>query len=59
MAQGAVSTSNENARLKALLDMRPRYQGAATVVEVLYTGRDPFAQKLFVNKGADAGSQPR
>ena len=54
VTQGSASTSNENARLKALLDMRPRYQGAATIVEVLYTGRDPFAQKIFVNKGADA-----
>jgi rod shape-determining protein MreC len=26
-------------------------------VEVLYTGRDPFAQKLFVDKGADAEIQ--
>jgi rod shape-determining protein MreC len=45
----------ENARLKSLLDLRARYGGAATVAEVLYTGRDPFAQKLFVDKGADAG----
>ena len=27
----------------------------ATAVEVLYTGRDPFTQKVFVNKGTDAG----
>jgi rod shape-determining protein MreC len=53
-AQGQASTSNENARLKVLLNLRPRYGGAATVVEVLYTGRDPFAQKVFINKGADA-----
>ena len=25
---------------------------------MLYTGRDPFTQKLFVDKGADAGIQP-
>ncbi len=48
----------ENARLKSLLDLRARYGGAATVVEVLYTGRDPFAQKLFVDKGADAELVP-
>jgi len=54
-ARGLTSTSNENARLKALLEMRPRYGGAGTIVEVLYTGRDPFAQKVFVNKGTDAG----
>src|SRR5262249_55052775 len=53
--QGLASTNNENARLKALLAMRPRYGGAATVVEGLYTGRDPFAQKVFINKGADSG----
>ena len=52
------STQQENARLRALLDVRTRYAAAATAVEVLYTGRDPFAQKLFVDKGADAGIQP-
>ncbi|MEP6658037.1 MAG: rod shape-determining protein MreC [Betaproteobacteria bacterium] len=48
----------ENERLKALLKVQARYAGAATAVEVLYTGRDPFAQKLFVDKGADAGLTP-
>lgn len=48
----------ENERLKALLKVQTRYAGAATAVEVLYTGRDPFAQKLFVDKGADAGLTP-
>jgi rod shape-determining protein MreC len=45
----------ENARLKALLQTAQRYPGAAVAVEVLYTGRDPFTQKLFVNKGVEAG----
>lgn len=45
----------ENASLRALLDLSKRYTGAATGVEVLYTGRDPFTQKLFVNRGNDAG----
>ena len=35
--------------------MQKRYAGAATAVEVLYTGRDPFTQKVFVNHGSDAG----
>jgi rod shape-determining protein MreC len=48
----------DNARLAALLDLRQRYGGAATAVEVLYTGRDPFAQKLFIDRGADAGFVP-
>ncbi len=54
-AQGFESARVDNARLKALLDVRSRYGGTAAVVEVLYTGRDPFTQKLFVDKGAAAG----
>src|SRR5512147_693893 len=54
-AQAFPATQQENARLKALLDIRGRFPGTATAVEVLYTGRDAFTQKLFVDKGADAG----
>lgn len=57
-AQGYESALADNARLKSLLDARARYGNRATVVEVLYTGRDPFTQKLFVDKGADAGITP-
>jgi len=46
---------DENARLKTLLDLQARYGGAATAAEVLYTGRDPFTQKLFIDKGTHAG----
>jgi rod shape-determining protein MreC len=53
--QGFEGARAENERLRAMLDVRARYGGTATVVEVLYTSRDPFAQKLFVDKGADAG----
>jgi len=48
---------DENASLRALLELSKRYAGAATAVEVLYTGRDPFTQKVFVNRGTDAGIQ--
>lgn len=54
-AQGFPLMRDENARLKALLELRRRYAGGGTAVEVLYTGRDPFAQKLFVDKGTDGG----
>jgi rod shape-determining protein MreC len=57
-AQGYPLARTENTRLRSLLDLRARYRGSATVVEVLYSGRDPFAQKLFVDKGADAGINP-
>ena len=54
-AQGYANLKDENARLKALMGVEARYAGAATAVEVLYTGRDPFTQKLFVNRGTEAG----
>ena len=57
-AQGYALARQENERLKALLEIRGRYADAATAVDVLYAGRDPFAQKLFVNKGTDAGLKP-
>ena len=56
--QGHAALREENARLRALLEIRARYPGAATAVEVLYSGRDPFTQKVFVNRGADAGILP-
>ena len=37
---------------------RDRYDNAATAVRVLYAGRDPFAQKLFVDRGADSSIGP-
>ncbi len=48
----------ENGTLRSLLELSRRYGGSATAVEVLYTGRDPFTQKVFVNRGSDANIQP-
>lgn len=56
-AQGFASTQQSVARLKALLDIRASVPGDPIAVEVLYTGRDPFTQKLFVDKGREAGLQ--
>lgn len=56
--QGFRDAQEDNARLRALLDVRARYGGAATAVEVLYAGRDPFTQKFIVDRGADAGIKP-
>ena len=55
--QGYETLQQENARLRALLEVAQRFHGAATAAEVLYTGRDPFSQKLFVDKGEGAGVQ--
>jgi rod shape-determining protein MreC len=56
--QGASRVEAENTKLKALLDVHARYGGAAIAVEVLFSGRDPFSQKVFVGKGTDAGITP-
>ena len=57
-AQGYPASQQENARLRTLLDMKARYPTAAVAVEVLYTSRDPFAQRVFVDKGTDADLRP-
>lgn len=49
---------SENANLRALMDIGKGYGGSAIAVEVLYSGRDPFSRKVFVNRGADANIQP-
>ena len=56
-AQEVNRLRDENASLRALLDMGKRYGNGAIAADVLYTGRDPFTQKLFVNRGSDAGIQ--
>jgi len=58
VVQGYPLLEQENARLRALLAVEKRFQGAAIAAEVLYSGRDPFTQKLFVDKGEAAGVQP-
>jgi rod shape-determining protein MreC len=55
--QGFPLLEQENARLRALLGMAARFPEAATAAEVLYSGRDPFSQKVFVDKGDVAGVQ--
>lgn len=57
-AQGFASARQENERLRALLDVKARYGTGAAAVEVLYVGRDPFAQKLFVGRGGDDVLKP-
>jgi rod shape-determining protein MreC len=53
-AQGYAIAQQENTRLRELIDLGSRYTGGATAVEVLYSSRDPFAQRLYVSKGVDA-----
>src|SRR5215468_3296297 len=58
VVQGYPLLAQENARLRALLAVEKRFQGAAVAAEVMYSGRDPFTQKLFVDKGEAAGVIP-
>ena len=53
--QGYARAQEENARLRALLDVRAQYAATAVAVQVMYTSRDPFTQKVFIDKGASAG----
>jgi rod shape-determining protein MreC len=57
-AQSFPLVKQENAQLRALLNIESHFQGAAVAAEVLYSGRDPFAQKVFVDKGDRAGIEP-
>ena len=52
VVQSAQSLLQENERLRGLLQAHARYQGNHILAEVLYLGRDPFSQKVFVNKGS-------
>lgn len=52
IVQSAQSLVQENERLRGLLQARTRYGGKDILAEVLYLGRDPFSQKVYVNKGS-------
>jgi rod shape-determining protein MreC len=45
------SLENENARLRKLLNARPRFGERAVVVEIFHGMRDPFSRKIAVDKG--------
>lgn len=51
--QSTQSLIQENARLRALLKAQARHAGTDILAEVLYLGRDPFSQKVYVNKGGN------
>lgn len=53
--QGYGAERRENAQLRELLALSRQYDGAAIAAQVLYTGRDPFSQKLYIDRGAKDG----
>ncbi|MGB8337544.1 MAG: rod shape-determining protein MreC [Burkholderiales bacterium] len=52
-AQSAQWIQAEHAQLVALNGAKSRYAGKGEIVEVLYSGRNPFARKIIVNKGSN------
>ena len=57
LVQTYPAVEKENARLRGLMKLEARVPVDATAAEVLYSSRDPFTQKLFVDKGEAAGVQ--
>jgi rod shape-determining protein MreC len=55
MVQTYPAVEKENARLRGLMKLEARVPVDATAAEGLYSSRDPFTQKLFVDKGEAAG----
>ena len=42
----------ENAHLRSLLAAQKRYKQKTTLAEILYSGRDPFARKIIIDRGS-------
>ena len=45
----------ENARLRALLDLRPRIQVKTLSAEILYDAPDPYSRKVIIDRGLAQG----
>jgi rod shape-determining protein MreC len=45
----------ENARLRALLDLRPGLKVNSHSAEVLYEATDPYSRKVFIDRGSTQG----
>lgn len=48
----AAQLAGENARLRALLELKPALKVRSQAADVMYEAADPFSRKLFVNVGA-------
>jgi rod shape-determining protein MreC len=47
--------AQENARLRALLELRPAIQVQSLPAEVLYEAADPYSRKVFIDRGTQHG----
>jgi rod shape-determining protein MreC len=56
--QAYVSLERENATLRQLMKIERERSGQTVLAEMLYGPRDPFRQKIIVDKGEDAQIKP-
>lgn len=56
--QGYQAMQAENAYLRKLLEARQQSAQTLVMAEILYAGRDPFSQKIIVDKGTTQGIAP-
>ena len=54
-ATSAAQLAAENARLRALLELRPALAVRSTAAEVMYEAADPFSRKVFIDRGRTQG----
>jgi rod shape-determining protein MreC len=47
--------AQENARLRALLELRPAMQVRSVPAEVMYEAADPYSRKVFIDRGTTHG----
>lgn len=49
--------AQENARLRALLELRPAFNVRSQPAEVLYEAADPYSRRVFIDRGRQQGVQ--
>jgi rod shape-determining protein MreC len=54
-ANGAAQLAAENARLRALLELRPALAVRSMAAEIMYEAADPFSRKVFIDRGLTHG----
>jgi rod shape-determining protein MreC len=54
-ANRVATLSAENAHLRALLQLAPQVGAQAVPAEIQYDARDPFTQKIIINRGSSQG----
>jgi rod shape-determining protein MreC len=54
-AARAEQLASENARLRALLELKPALSVRSLAAEVLYEAADPYSRKIFIDRGSAQG----